>query len=84
MDATQTMLIDANKLFREGLRRLLDGSPFSIVAEAGNLREAASIVEQAETLPRLVLVDLAAGSEEEAEALRRGHVRQAGGDSRAS
>jgi two-component system nitrate/nitrite response regulator NarL len=71
MDATQTMLIDANKLFREGLRRLLDGSPFSIVAEAGNLREAASIVEQAETLPRLVLVDLAAGSEEEAEALRR-------------
>lgn len=71
MDATQTMLIDANKLFREGLRRLLDGSPFSIVSEAGNLREAASIVEQSDTPPLLVLVDLATGNEEEAEALRR-------------
>jgi two-component system nitrate/nitrite response regulator NarL len=71
MDATQTMLIDANKLFREGLRRLLDGTPFSIVSEAGNLREAASIVEQSDASPLLVLVDLATGNEEEAEALRR-------------
>ncbi len=71
MEATQTMLVDANKLFREGLRRLLDGSPFSIVSEAGNLREAAAIVEQSDTPPFLVLVDLATGNEEEAEALRR-------------
>jgi two-component system nitrate/nitrite response regulator NarL len=71
MDATQTMLIDANKLFREGLRRLLDTSPFAIVAEAGNLREAVSIVEQSGAQPQLVLVDLATGNEEEAEALRR-------------
>jgi two-component system, NarL family, nitrate/nitrite response regulator NarL len=71
MDVTQTMLIDANKLFREGLRRLLDASPFAIVAEAGNLRDAISIVEQTNPHPQLVLLDLTTGNDEEAEALRR-------------
>jgi len=71
MNATQTMLIDANKLFREGLRRLLDGSPFSIMAEAGNLREAANLIETQGLQPQLVLLDLTLGNDEEAEALRR-------------
>ena len=45
MGRTHTLLIDPNKLFREGLKRLLDDSPFEIVAEASNLREGTAIVE---------------------------------------
>jgi two-component system nitrate/nitrite response regulator NarL len=71
MNPTHTLLVDANKLFREGLRRLLDGSQFDIAGEAGNLREAAAMVEQQEARPDLVLLDLTLGNEEESEALRR-------------
>jgi two-component system nitrate/nitrite response regulator NarL len=70
MEQVQVFLIDANKLFREGLKRLLDDSPFVIVAEAGNVREGASIVEQG-VKPDLILLDLVNGGEDEAEAMRR-------------
>lgn len=67
---TRAFLIDSNKLFREGLKRLLDDSPFQIVAEAGNLRESLAIVESG-LRPDLILLDLVNGGEEEAEAMRR-------------
>ncbi len=70
MEQVSAFLIDANKLFREGLKRLLDDSPFKIVAEAGNVREGVSIAEQG-LKPDLVLLDLVSGGEEEAEAMRR-------------
>lgn len=70
MEQVSAFLIDANKLFREGLKRLLEESPFKIVAEAGNVREGVSIAEQG-MKPDLVLLDLVSGGEEEAEAMRR-------------
>jgi two-component system nitrate/nitrite response regulator NarL len=45
MQRIEAFLIDSNKLFREGLKRLLDDSPFQIVAEAGNIREGVAIAE---------------------------------------
>src|SRR5690349_4383527 len=57
MEPVRAFLIDSNKLFREGLKRLLDDSPFQIVAEAGNLREAVSTVEGG-MRPQLILLDL--------------------------
>ncbi|MQP66328.1 response regulator [Niveispirillum sp. SYP-B3756] len=70
MDNVSTFLIDANKLFREGLKRLLEESPFQITAEAGNVREGLQVAEQGHK-PELVLLDLATGGDDEAEALRR-------------
>ena len=70
MENVSTFLIDANKLFREGLKRLLEDSPFQIMAEAGNMREGIAIAEQGGRA-KLVLLDLATGTEEEADALRR-------------
>lgn len=70
MENVSTFLIDANKLFREGLKRLLEESPFQIAAEAGNMREGVVLVEQG-AQPKLVLLDLASGAEDEADALRR-------------
>jgi two-component system, NarL family, nitrate/nitrite response regulator NarL len=70
MERTHALLIDSNKLFREGLKRLLDDSPFEIVAEASNLREGAAIVETG-LQPDLVLLDLVNGGDDEAEAMRR-------------
>ena len=70
MDTVRAFLIDSNKLFREGLKRLLDDSPFQIQAEAGNLREALSSVENG-LKPQLLLLDLQNGGDEEAEGMRR-------------
>ena len=70
MEPVRAFLIDSNKLFREGLKRLLDDSPFQIVAEAGNLREAVSTVEGG-MRPQLILLDLVSGGDEEAEGMRR-------------
>lgn len=70
MENVTTFLIDANKLFREGLKRLLEDSPFQIMAEAGNMREGITIAEQGDRA-KLVLLDLTTGTEDEADALRR-------------
>jgi two-component system, NarL family, nitrate/nitrite response regulator NarL len=58
MQRIEAFLIDSNKLFREGLKRLLDDSPFQIVAEAGNLREGVAIAESG-LRPQLVLLFVA-------------------------
>lgn len=58
-----------NKLFREGLKRLLEDGPFRISAEAGHLSDAVGLVEPG-LRPGLVLLDLTSGSEDESEALR--------------
>ncbi|ALJ35380.1 DNA-binding response regulator [Azospirillum brasilense] len=70
MEPVRAFLIDSNKLFREGLKRLLDDSPFQIAAEAGNLREALNSVENG-LRPQLILLDLVNGGEEEADGMRR-------------
>ena len=70
MGRTHALLIDPNKLFREGLKRLLDDSFFEIVAEASNLGEGTAIVETG-LQPDLVLLELVNGGDDEAEGLRR-------------
>ncbi|AWJ84576.1 DNA-binding response regulator [Azospirillum sp. TSH58] len=76
MDPVNVFLIDANKLFREGMKRLFENTPFKVMGEAGTLREGVPAVEAAGTQPDLVLIDLVNGGEDEADqlrALRDGH-----------
>ena len=70
MDPVNVFLIDANKLFREGMKRLFENSPFKVIGEAGSLREGVPAVEAAGTRPELILIDLASGGEDEVEAMR--------------
>ncbi|MGQ9369868.1 LuxR C-terminal-related transcriptional regulator [Azospirillum sp. ST 5-10] len=70
MDPVNVFLIDTNKLFREGMKRLFDSSAFKVVGEAGNLREGVSMVDATGTRPDLILVDLANGGDEEVDAMR--------------
>jgi two-component system nitrate/nitrite response regulator NarL len=69
MDPVNVFLIDANKLFREGMKRLFENSPFKVIGEAGSLREGVPTVEAA-SRPELILIDLATGGEDEVEAMR--------------
>ncbi|MBK1837871.1 response regulator transcription factor [Azospirillum sp. YIM B02556] len=69
MDAINVFLIDANKLFREGMKRLFEGTPFNVVGEAGTLREGLSTLGTG-TNPDLILIDLPSGADEEVEAMR--------------
>jgi two-component system nitrate/nitrite response regulator NarL len=57
-DATPLLLIDANRLFRQGLVHLLEGSEFQVVAEAGTAAEALS---SDQALAGLILIDPVAG-----------------------
>ncbi|MFP5515526.1 MAG: LuxR C-terminal-related transcriptional regulator [Alphaproteobacteria bacterium] len=69
MDAINVFLIDANKLFREGMKRLFEGTPFNVVGEAGSLREGLTALGTGST-PDLILIDLPSGADEEVEAMR--------------
>ncbi|CAO3422604.1 LuxR C-terminal-related transcriptional regulator [Azospirillum doebereinerae] len=70
MDAINVFLIDANKLFREGMKRLFEGTPFNVVGEAGNLREGLSVVNAGGVTPHMILVDLPSGVDEDVDAMR--------------
>ncbi|WP_114393990.1 LuxR C-terminal-related transcriptional regulator [Oleisolibacter albus] len=70
MDAVKVFLIDPNKLFREGLKRLLEESPFLVVAEPSGLRDAITLVQQG-TQPQMVILDPAGGGPDEADSMRR-------------
>jgi two-component system, NarL family, nitrate/nitrite response regulator NarL len=48
-------LVDPNQLFREGLKRLLDGASHTIVGEARSLAEAVPLLEREAALDILVL-----------------------------
>ncbi len=70
MDPVNVFLIDANKLFREGMKRLFETTPFHVIGEAGSLREGVPAVEAAGTRPELILIDLANGSDDEVDLMR--------------
>jgi len=70
MDPVNVFLIDSNKLFREGMKRLFESSPFKVIGEAGTLRDGVPAVENAGVRPSLILIDLASGGDEEVEAMR--------------
>jgi two-component system nitrate/nitrite response regulator NarL len=61
MQTIPVVLIDPNKLFRQGLKALLTGSDLNIVGECANPHEAASLAG-IEPQVRLVLCDPMAGS----------------------
>ncbi len=63
MENIEILLIDANKLFREGLKRLLDGSSFAISAEADSLAEGLSRMDEG-LRPKIALVEFDAGSDD--------------------
>jgi two-component system nitrate/nitrite response regulator NarL len=60
MHAVQTLVVDSSRLFREGLRHLLDGTQFSIDLECTSLPEALTQVERG-FRPQLVLAELDSG-----------------------
>ena len=70
MDPVNVFLIDTNKLFREGMKRLFENSPFQVIGEAGNLKEGVPAAEAAGPRPDLILIDLVSGAEDEVEAMR--------------
>lgn len=55
MDGTPVLHIDRNQLFREGLRRILDDSPFYVSFEAASFSEGASQVIAQK--PGIVIID---------------------------
>ncbi len=63
MENVEILLIDANKLFREGLKRLLDNSSFSIAAEADALQEGIAKMESGVTC-QVALVEFDAGNDD--------------------
>ncbi len=75
MDTVNVFLIDTNKLFREGMKRLFDSSLFTVVGEAGSVQEGAVALETVATRPQLVLVDPNGGADdlETVRALRSQH-----------
>lgn len=65
----KTILLDPDKLLREGLRRLLDGSDFVSAGEASTFDEARQVLR--EQSADLLLLDFCTGSDADFEFLRQ-------------
>jgi two-component system, NarL family, nitrate/nitrite response regulator NarL len=61
MTDDSVLLIDASRLFREGLRRIFSDTSFAVVHEASSVEDALPFIETLQ--PSLVLVDLPDGGE---------------------
>lgn len=55
MDGTSVLHIDRNQLFREGLRRILDGSPFYVSFEAASFSDG--VTQGMAQKPGIVIID---------------------------
>ena len=64
MNAAHVFLIDTNRLFREGMKRLFDNSPYGVIGEAGSARDAIAAVEASPLRPDLVVIDPGNGGDE--------------------
>ena len=69
MTSSQTILIEPNRLFREGLKHLLNGTRFEVGAEFNTVDLARTAAETAET-PDLVISGQAVTDEADLRALR--------------
>jgi two-component system, NarL family, nitrate/nitrite response regulator NarL len=67
MTSATVWLLHPNKLFREGMKRILSESPFLVIAEAAGVQNAGCLADA--PVPDLVLLDLAGDGE--ATALRQ-------------
>ncbi|CAO3428335.1 LuxR C-terminal-related transcriptional regulator [Azospirillum doebereinerae] len=71
MTSVTTFLIDPNRLFREGMKRLFDGSRFDVIGEAACIRDSAASEAQ------MVLIDPASSeiAAETFQSLREAHPK---------
>ena len=58
MQPTSVILVERNRLFREGLKRILVAAQFEVAAEASDL-DAFGALDQAGSGPNIFLIDLA-------------------------
>jgi two-component system nitrate/nitrite response regulator NarL len=65
MSAANVFLIDANRLFREGMRRLFADSAFTVVGEAGSAGDAVQAMESSPVELGLILIDPLSDAAEE-------------------
>ena len=70
MEGINVVLVGPNNLFRQGLRRLLDPSQFSLAGEARDLAELAASLEEDGLAPDLVVAELNGCHEAEVDSLR--------------
>ena len=63
MQNVEMLLIDANKLFREGLKKLLDGSSFAIADEADTMAEGIQKLDQG-LKAKICLVEFDTGTDD--------------------
>src|SRR5260221_8114001 len=73
MTSGSVFLIDASRLFREGLRRIFSGSSFAAIHESCSVHDALPLIESLQ--PSLVLVDFPESGEAVTE--RIGQIRAA-------
>ncbi|MGQ9369627.1 LuxR C-terminal-related transcriptional regulator [Azospirillum sp. ST 5-10] len=64
MTAAHVFLIDSNRLFREGMKRLFDNSPYRVVGEAGSARDAMAALDAAADGLDLLVIDPGHGGDE--------------------
>lgn len=80
MERIKVVLVGTNNLFRQGLRRLLEPTQFSLIGEARDLASLASSLGDEGLAPDLVVVELNGCHEADVESLRR--LREADEDLR--
>lgn len=73
MTTTRTFLVGRNKLFREGLKSLLNGSQFEVVGEADDVGQTHSRLNK-DAKPDIILLDFSAEPEHASDDLA--HLRQ--------
>src|SRR3954452_1405197 len=73
MTSESVFLIDASRLFREGLRRIFDDSTFVVAHESFSVEDALPFIESLQ--PSLVLADIPDGGDPLSE--RIGRIRAA-------
>jgi two-component system nitrate/nitrite response regulator NarL len=63
MDNVQIVLVDSDQLFREGLKQLLEGSEFTVMAEAEDINEAMAKLDKS-ARPALAVLEFDATSQD--------------------
>ena len=71
MEQVPLLIIDPNKLFREGLRGLLSGTRFDVTHEASDVTEGLEVVKSNDEIGIVILDFSSDGSDGELQALKQ-------------
>ncbi len=71
MEPVPLLIIDPNKLFREGLRGLLSGTQFNVTHEASDVTEGLEVVKSVDDIGIVILDFSGDGSDAELQALKQ-------------